>query len=262
MKTVLRRIRPGIREEKKLARAVEALMNRLREAASREGLEPMLVGSVAKGTYLKNPDIDVFIMFPVDVPVKEMEQRCTAIGRSVVESWEMRHAQHPYVRGRFMGYDVEIVPCYRVDSPKNKKSPVDRTPFHTRYIQEHLRPELRDEVRLLKQFMKGTGVYGAEVRVKGFSGYLCELLVLKYGSFQGVLRASRRWKRGKSLCLEGGAHKSFNDPLVFIDPVDPDRNVAAPVSEQSLAVFRYAASCYLRKPSTRFFFPRDAEVPG
>ena len=31
--------------------------------------------------------------------------------------------------------------------------------------------------------MQGIGVYGAEIKVGGFSGYLCELLVMKYGGF-------------------------------------------------------------------------------
>jgi len=40
----------------------------------------------------------------------------------------------------------------------------------------------------LKQFMKGIGVYGSELRRRGFSGYLTELLVINYGSFLGVLK--------------------------------------------------------------------------
>jgi tRNA nucleotidyltransferase (CCA-adding enzyme) len=45
------------------------------------------------------------------------------------------------------------------------------------------------EVRLLKKFMKGTGVYGAEIKIGGFSGYLCELLILKYRSFAQTIEA-------------------------------------------------------------------------
>jgi tRNA nucleotidyltransferase (CCA-adding enzyme) len=37
--------------------------------------------------------------------------------------------------------------------------------------------------------MKGTGVYGAEAKVEGFSGYLTELLVINYGSFPKALEA-------------------------------------------------------------------------
>jgi tRNA adenylyltransferase (EC 2.7.7.25) len=55
----------------------------------------------------------------------------------------------------------------------------------------NLHREQKDEVRLLKKFMKGIGVYGAEIKVKGFSGYVAELLVYFYDSFRNVLPPRR-----------------------------------------------------------------------
>ena len=84
---------------------------------------------------------------------------------------------------------VNIVPCYKV-ALGEWKSAADRSPYHTKYIISKLDDRLRLEARLFKKFVKASRVYGAEVRVQGFSGYVCEVLILKYGSFQSVLEVA------------------------------------------------------------------------
>ena len=135
-------------------------------------------------------------------------------------------------------------------------SAVDRTPLHVDYVLGRVKDGQTDEIRLLKAWAEGIGVYGAEAKILGFSGYLCELLVLKYGTFRGVLEASLAWRRGLVVELDRPPGRSFEEPLVVIDPVDPNRNVASAVSLEQLATFVHAAREYLQKPSERFFFPR------
>ncbi|NIS30872.1 MAG: tRNA CCA-pyrophosphorylase, partial [Actinobacteria bacterium] len=55
----------------------------------------------------------------------------------------------------------------------------DRTPFHAAYVEGRLNDELAAEVRVLKQLLEGIGVYGSDLKTRGFSGYLTELLVLE-----------------------------------------------------------------------------------
>jgi tRNA nucleotidyltransferase (CCA-adding enzyme) len=43
--------------------------------------------------------------------------------------------------------------------------------------------------------------------------------------------------------------------LVFVDPVDADRNAASAVSSHALATFTLAAKAYRERPDRRFFFP-------
>ncbi|MBR4225777.1 MAG: CCA tRNA nucleotidyltransferase, partial [Candidatus Methanomethylophilaceae archaeon] len=131
---------------------------------------------------------------------------------------------------------------------------VDRTPFHTQYILSHLTEEQKNQVRLLKKFMKGIGAYGAEQDARGFSGYLCEVLVVHYGSFRGVLEGSQKWKDNTTLVIESKG-PSMVSPLVVYDPVDPRRNVASAVHEDTMALFIAAARAYLAGPDMRFFFP-------
>jgi tRNA nucleotidyltransferase (CCA-adding enzyme) len=114
---------------------------------------------------------------------------------------------------------------------------------------------------MLKQFLTGIGVYGAEAKVQGFSGYLVELLILKYGSFDDVIRAAQEWKRGTTLWLEEKKGKTtFDTPLVFHDPVDENRNVASALSENSFATFLRASDDYLASPQENFFFPNPQKT--
>ncbi|MDD1720940.1 MAG: CCA tRNA nucleotidyltransferase, partial [Euryarchaeota archaeon] len=155
-------------------------------------------------------------------------------------------------------FSIDIVPHYVIESTSKMLSAVDRTPFHQKYVTEHLGGK-QDEVRLLKQFLKGAGIYGAELRRKGFSGYLCELLVIQYGSFAGVLESARNWKIGTYITINTSRDNAFYDPLVVIDPVDVNRNVAAAVSLDSFSTFIDSARSFIENPCTQCFFPR--EVP-
>ena len=261
-KKVLKKITPSIEERRRLNSTVIDLIKKIREELDRENIKatPKLVGSVAKDTYLRDSiDIDIFLLFPPNTPREEMEKKGLLVGRKILKDPEERYAEHPYIRGKFNGYDVEIVPCYRVKKASEKISAVDRTPFHTDFIKKNLPPRKRKDVRLLKRFLKGIGCYGAEAQVEGFSGYLCELLVLKYGSFKNVLKNAANWKKGEVIKLKDVSSPSFKDPLVFIDPVDPNRNVASALSEEKLNIFKRACREYLKKPSEKFFFPNPVK---
>jgi tRNA nucleotidyltransferase (CCA-adding enzyme) len=260
-KQVLKRVKPSAVEDRKVQRAIEALVPRVMSTASDLGahIEPRLVGSVAKGTHLKGPDIDLFMLFPESTPVKELRELGLEIGRRVLGG-EEHYAQHPYVRGMFEGFQVDLVPCFRIRDPMKRMSAVDRTPFHTEFVKANLEEDQRDQVRLLKRFMKGIGCYGAEAKVQGFSGYLCELLVISFGSFDGVLTAASGWTKGVALHLPDHPGRDFEEPLTFVDPVDSDRNVASAVSTESLRILIMAARAYNDRPGMEFFFPPERTV--
>jgi len=255
---VLDRISPDPEFRSRINGTVESIMRSIRSNAEELALdvEVLLVGSVAKDTYLVSADIDLFVLFSKDLPRDLLEQRGLELGKRVIEG-EEKYAEHPYVHGECQGFDVDVVPCYDLEDASELKSAVDRTPFHMRYVVENLKPEQRNEVRLLKQFMKGVGVYGAEARVEGFSGYLTELLVMRYGDFRSVLESASGWIRGTTLWLEERGKTRFNDPFIFYDPIDPGRNVASALSVDSFALFIQACSEYLHSERIDFFFPRE-----
>jgi len=219
-------------------------------------IEIELVGSTAKDTYLRDSlDIDLFVCFPTTTSREKLEKTGLSIGRKVLTKREECFAEHPYLRGEFKGYKTEIVPCYKIESASQKLSAVDRTPLHTTYVTEHLAEEQKNEVRLLKQFLKGIGCYGAEAEVEGFSGYLCEILILKYNSFQNLLVCAQHWRYGEQLFLHNEIVPYFDTPLIFIDPIDGERNVASALSKEKSDLFMNACKAYLKRPQITFFFP-------
>jgi tRNA nucleotidyltransferase (CCA-adding enzyme) len=267
LRNVLRRVKPTESERETARRVADGVVRLVNRKCAELGVRAnaALVGSIARGTWLRDEkDIDVFILFPEHLPREELEREGLRVARAVAgKSGQERYAEHPYVNMRYRGFDVDLVPCYDVRDPSRIKSAVDRTPHHQRYVQERLTDELRDEVLLTKAFMRGTGVYGAELKIQGFSGYLCELLTIHHGSFTNLVRAAAGWKPGTAMGADGKYVEDqefaliFRDqPLVVIDPTDPNRNVAAPVSLRSFATFVRACQDFLSSPDEKFFFPR------
>ena len=265
-KRILKKITPKKEEYAKIDALSHELEKKITAACQQEGI-PAIVrveGSIAKDTWLsENPDIDIFMRLPTSIPRKNLDDVGLKIAKKAAGKAEQleRFAEHPYLQIFVEGYRVDIVPCY--DAKRGEwQSATDRTPFHTDYIMEHLGKELRGEVRLLKKFMKGIDVYGAEIKVGGFSGYLCELLIMKYGSFAGTIYAFARYSRRVVIDIENfyADRKNelsllFPEPLVIVDPVDKGRNVASAVQPQKLYEFICATRAFLKKPSQDYFYP-------
>ena len=91
-----------------------------------------------------------------------------------------------------------------------------------------------------------TGTYGSEFKVGGFAGYLCELLIIKYGTFEECLKKASMWKFGHVIDLKNyNTSNLFNDPLIVIDPTDMNRNVGAALRLDKMAEFIQSARNYL-----------------
>lgn len=229
-----------------------------------------LEGSFAKGTSLKNDiDLDVFILLKKEDLSNEWieENVIKQLLGSGLRRYEARikYASHPYITLRTQGFEVDVVPAYWAGKPDEITTAVDRTPFHTRYINSRLNDSMRDEVRLLKKFMKSMGIYGAEVRVEGFSGYLTELMIVKYGTFLNTLEAVAEWREGEVIIVDDDVMREYGsvnelkkvfrgDALIVPDPVDPRRNAASAVSERALKVAVVSAYSFMRKPSKTLFY--------
>lgn len=255
---ILEKITPSESDRNQLQKTITILIETVQEKLKETHQQPTieLVGSTAKDTFLKhNLDIDLFIIFPPIVPEEIIAKTTISIGREILANTEECYAEHPYIRGNFLKYKVELVPCYQISDASEKISAVDRTPLHTRYVKKHLQQHQKQDVRLLKQFLTGIGCYGAEAEIQGFSGYLCELLIIKYDDFHQLLRDATTWKEGIKRSLTSYPIPDFEDPLIFIDPVDKERNVAAAVAPHTFHRFILASKAYLHNPKKTFFFP-------
>ncbi len=253
---VLSKIRPSKEEVKKTQEIAKKIINKLNKL----GYEAVLVGSRARGTFLSNDrDIDIFFFFPQNTSRKKLEEEGLKIGKKVLRGHgpKVHYAEHPYVKGKVKGIIIEVVPCYKTKD--RIISAVDRTPLHNEFLIQNLRPMHRDEVILLKQFLKNMGAYGAGHKVQGFSGYLCELLILHYDKFENLLKAASKWKQKTVIDIKGHCKnpEKFKEALVVVDPVDPDRNVAAAVNRTVLSRFIMQSRKFLESPSEDFFFKKE-----
>ncbi|MDD3083628.1 MAG: CCA tRNA nucleotidyltransferase [Candidatus ainarchaeum sp.] len=213
-------------------------------------------GSSARNTHLKNDrDLDLFIMFDKELTDKELEKEGLRIGKNVFRGykWEKAYSQHPYIRGIIKGFDIEIVPGYIVKSGSEKKSSVDRTPFHNKYLLKRLSEKQKNDIRLLKQFFKGIDAYGADLKNCSLPGYGIELLILYYKNFENALKEISKWKKIKIIKFNK-EEEFFENPLVIIDPVDPKRNVASALTEEQFNKIILASKLFLKNPSIKFFF--------
>jgi tRNA nucleotidyltransferase (CCA-adding enzyme) len=259
-KKVLELITPASEDRKRLEEIIRDLKDQVNKEIIKKKLPASIeiVGSTAKDTYLKNNlDIDLFLLFPTNFSKEDIGHNALSIGRKLLKNTEECYAEHPYIRGYFKDYKAEIVPSYKIEKATQKLSAVDRTPLHTRYVKEHLKESQKQEVRLFKQFLRGIGCYGAEAEIEGFSGYLCEILIIRYGSFKKLIQHAQHWEHGEKLALSDVVFPSFDTSLTFIDPVDKDRNVASALSKEKFYLFVKACEKYLKKPRMTFFFPNE-----
>ena len=269
-KTILDDIEPSADNEKKVKELSNKIIDIINSTAKKKGFnaEAVLLGSVAKKTWIYSDDyddvdIDIFIKFPLNTSLEDLKVQGMKLAYNCIEqiggTYEERYASHPYLSGNIDGYPVDLVPCYDISKATQLKYAVDRTILHTEYVKKSLKVGQEKEVRLLKRFMKMVGTYGSEFKVGGFSGYLCELLIINYGSFLEVLRnVWTDWKPGYQIDLmEYGTSNLFDDPLIVVDPTDSNRNVAAALTLQKMAEFRVAAVNFLENPKTAYFYPKD-----
>ncbi|WP_458403555.1 CCA tRNA nucleotidyltransferase [Methanobrevibacter sp.] len=268
---ILKDIKPTEEEQAEIDEMSSKLVQYLEKLCEDKNIDAkiQIVGSVAKHTALKGKsDIDIFMAFPLDVSKDVLKQKGLELAHECNDAFggEASHhfASHPYVTSDIDGYEVDFVPCYAIEMGDQIQSAVDRTILHTIYVKEKLPKEGCDEVLLLKKFMDMTGTYGSEFKVGGFAGYLCELLIIKYGTFEETLKQACTWRHGHVIDLEEyGTAKKFNDPLVVIDPTDKNRNVGAALRLNKMSEFIQSARNYLSSDRKKdYFYPLNKSLDG
>ena len=245
---------PTKQEEEKMKTLSDFLLKLVKDEATKhaEVVSVELGGSYAKGTWLRGQmDLDIFVKMKKETDEKTFEEIGKKIGFSSMKKFKpyVRYSEHPYVEAEVKGVRVNVVPSYDVEHG-NWKSAADRSSFHTRFILETFDQTKKNEVRLLKKFLKGMDIYGAEIAKEGFGGYVAEVLVHHYGSFANVLEAAANFTSGQII---GNPTKKFETDLRLIDPIDSNRNLGTAISTQNIGRFMLSARAFLKKPSLVFF---------
>lgn len=267
-KEVLKSIKPSDLEVRSIIANVNMLTSRLRGIVPRD-VEIRVAGSIAHGTNLKGyADVDIFLLFDNKYNKERLGRMGLEYGKKIVkkkdgESYEIKYAEHPYLRlySKKTGLKADIVPASKIENAENLATAVDRSPLHTEFLNANLSERQRDDTRLLKFLLKAHNIYGAEVKVGGFSGYLCELLVYQYGSILKLLEGIASLKtptildpKKRAILRDEELFKKFDSDFIVIDPVDANRNVAAAVRSEALARFVLIAREFLKKPSIDLFY--------
>lgn len=240
-----RLVLPSDAEQSRVGELASTLLGRTSRVASKhpECKGALLGGSFAKGTWLPDEvDLDIFVRFDPLTPEDAFERLGLAVGQEATKGFPKgkKYAQHPYTEATVGGVKVNIVPCYEVVD-KEWKSAADRSPFHVVLVSA-IPESMKTQVRLLKKFMKGVGVYGAEIETRGFSGYVAEVLAMKLGGFVEVVKH-----------FAGYAISDPKRPFSLPDPVDPARDLGIAVSAEKLGVMILASREFLKRPGLAFF---------
>ncbi|GAB4319672.1 MAG: hypothetical protein Kow0069_23330 [Promethearchaeota archaeon] len=290
---VLEWIVPTPRERELVNEAFEKVKEVVVKVAASKGLDLAFVelgGSTGmKQTQLRNAsDLDVFVGIPPESvlgPRSEwprdrasQKKRARPFLSSLVKQWLLpalhklgvqnailSYAEHPYVKGKFGGLEVDVVPCFDLSKEEiGREGPitaVDRTPWHSRHVRDSLDEDAKNRARLLKQFCKAQHSYGDKSAPgrTGFVGYALELLAAQFGDLYSLFEQFDSLRKvafdplGRSADELRSQPRFSNDVLLVIDPVDPRRNVAASTSERSFLHVAARVGEFLAAPSEEFF---------
>lgn len=254
LKKILKEISPSNDEQKHLNKVTSLFMAKIKKDLTKEKATAVLGGSVGKGTWLAgNHDIDIFVQFPDD---KDISENLEKLLKKNFKKVERIHGSRDYFRVEFEKYSFEIVPVLKIKKITDAKNVTDCSIFHINWVKNNSNTKLKDEIRLVKQFCKASRVYGAETYIKGFSGYVLEILTIYFGSFNRFIKGINNLKEDTTIDIS--RHKKALDrnklsPIILIDPVQGDRNAAAALSLEKFNVMKQICNKYIKLPSYDFF---------
>ena len=178
------------------------------------------------------------------------------------------HGSRDYLQVKQGKYLFEIIPVLNINHSSRNMNITDVSPLHARYVKKNNKNPLA--IRLTKQFLKANNLYGAESYIKGFSGYVVELLVIYYGDFPSLVKNASKWKSQTILDLSNyyknekevlrNINKDKLGNLILIDPVQPERNAAASLSQEKYFEFINLCKKYLQNPRKEFFIEKKFDI--
>lgn len=268
MKSILPKIKPSKEEERKFTAATASFLKLLNEKLKDVQAKAILGGSGAKGTWLSGSyDVDIFVPFDLKKYADKSSELSVLLEKALKKAFQAKisrlHGSRDYFQVSYQGLLFEVVPILKISKAEQARNITDISPLHSAWVNTHA-ANLKDDIRLLKQFCRANNLYGAESYIGGFSGYVLEILTAYYGSFEKVLKATQRWKEKEvvdaSKFYPSGEMALFHintsklqSPLIVVDPVDKSRNAAAALSMEKFLLLKELAKKYLQKPAENYF---------
>ena len=266
---VLEAIQPDRNYEKEIFERLDAIIKKINR--NQKDFKAVLGGSGAKGTWLKTFDADIFVLFDYGKYKGKSHELSGILEKTLKKKFKniiKLHGSRDYLQIRENSFTFEIVPILKIKKAEQAKNITDVSPLHSNWVRKHKKSV--NEIKLTKQFAQAQNVYGAESHIKGFSGYVCEILTVYYGSFLNLMKNAAKWDdkavvdaekyyRGIDVFKVVNVSKLIS-PLIVIDPVQKDRNAAAAMSIEKFEAFKKAAKEFLKNPSKDFFAKKSLKA--
>jgi len=265
---VLKEIQPDKNYEKEIFEKLNSIIKKINQ--NQKNIKAVLGGSGAKGTWLKTFDADIFVLFDYS-KFKDKSDKLSDILEKILKkkfkNVTRLHGSRDYFQIRQNNFTFEIIPILKIQKSEQSRNITDVSPLHSRWVLRH--KKVINDMKLTKQFCQSQNIYGAESYIRGFSGYVCEILTVYYGSFVNLIRNAAKWPnklvidiekyyKGKDVFKIVNTSKLIS-PLVVIDPVQKDRNAAAALSTEKFEGFKKVAKDFLYNPSKEFFVKQDTK---
>lgn len=287
-------IQPDSAELANIQKEIKRLVNILSVPDESLGYIPIEIephGSTGiKQTQLKNDsDIDLFIGFNVDpkylpsgfkwdkkvqFPLDDQKEFFRMISEKVVmprlkqnnySDVILSYAEHPYVSANVGDLQIDIVGYFCIPESYlfnfGPITAVDRTPFHSKYVVKHATEQIRNDIRVMKYFMKRSQAYGEKsiIGQSGFIGYALELLMIYFGNIKEFCMRFDELDK-LIICTHDSHDQSFKsnprystDFLFIMDPVDKFRNVGSSIDPLAYYHIRDKLSAFMDNPDLKYF---------
>ena len=247
---ILKEIKPSKIEKEKIRGIVNEFLNKLNKRL--EKARAVAGGSYAKGTWLKGEhDIDIFVRFKDN---NEISEKLDIALKKEFPKVKKLYGSRNYFQVKYKDIDFEIVPVFEIKKAQEAMNVTDVSFLHVSYVRR-VSAKLKDDIRLIKKFCKSNDLYGAETHIKGFSGYVLEILMINYGSFENFIKKVASWKvqvvldpskfyKSKHEILKSLNKSKKEGPIILIDPVQKERNAAAAVSKEKFLKLKELCNIY------------------
>ncbi len=268
LQKVLAEITPSAMERKEFETKVNSFLKKINSNLKKINATAILGGSGAKDTWLAgNKDADIFVLFDY----KKYKEKSAVLGdllekelKKLKLKVDRLHGSRDYFQFKEKENIFEIIPVLKIKDKKEMINITDASPLHADWVKSNSDKRLKDDIRLSKKFCRAHGCYGAESYISGFSGYVLEILTIRYGGFVPLLKESLKWKDKDVVDIKKyyqNAAEVFDklnwskvhSPLIVIDPVDKNRNAAAALSREKFYLFKKKAEEFLKAPSKQLF---------
>lgn len=262
---LLGKIRPSKKEQDKVEEIIRDISKKINSNIEKQKIAAKLIvgGSVAKGTWLPGvSDIDLFLQFC------RKYKNISDLTEGLIKDFKSERVKgsRDYFIITYKGFEVEIVPVLEINDLKKVDNITDISPLHVKWIRNKIKEnkDLDDEIKITKLFLKAQKCYGAETYIKGFSGHVTDILIYYCKSFDRFIKEASKWKpkvfidaekhyKDKNEAMSKMNESKLYGPMIVVDPIQPERNAAAALSDEKFEVLIKASKAYTKKPELSFF---------